>query len=517
MSGRSLRTRLIAAFAAVIFLTLLIVGIGFIFVLGQYQEQRELLRLGTLAGPVTFQVRALEQQGASAAEIADFLARQSDDVDVRIVLATRDGVIFHDTDGTLVGQRIALPAAQRIGPLRRASLLTVEGQQGGRVVFVATALQPPTSSLPERFLGRQSAYLVALASEPLTILRVIREMAPRLLLAALVSLLASVGVAWLLAGSIARPLARMTRAAEEMARGRYDQEIPSQGAGEIGRLATAFNTMAREVARSNRALRDFVANVSHDLRTPLTSIQGFSQAMVDGAVRRPEEFALAGRIVNEEAGRMRRLVEDLLELSRIESGQERLEAADVDLAQLARRARERAARDAAEGGIELILRIGAAPTVRGDWRRLERALDNLLGNAIKHTPPDGVVTLAVGVTGPASHAVVRVHNTGSLIPAEDLPRLFERFYQVDKSRVGAAEGSGLGLAIAREIIQAHGGRIDAESSPAGGTEFSILLPLLDPTGRAGIASVRRAGLVSTVTTPAAAPRVLESTGQRQEP
>src|SRR5215212_3496130 len=170
LTGRSLRTRLIAAFAVVITLTLLIVGVGFLFIMSQYQAQRELLRLGALAGPVTFQVRALEQQGASAAEIVDLLARQADDLDVRIVLARPDGTIFHDTEGSLVGQRIGLSAGQRFGQLRRASLMQVENRPDGQLLFVATTVSPPGSALAERFLGRQSAYVVALASQPWTLL-----------------------------------------------------------------------------------------------------------------------------------------------------------------------------------------------------------------------------------------------------------------------------------------------------------------------------------------------------------
>jgi signal transduction histidine kinase len=540
-SWGSLRSRLIAAFAAIIFLTLVIVGVGFAFVFGQYQAQRELTRLGALAGQVSYQVRAHEAQGASAAEIGDLLARQSDDLDVRIILATPQGRIFHDTQGDLFGQRIDIGASQRIGAFPRARLVNADG--GRRIVFVAGPGGPPGSPVAERFLGRQSAYLVALVSEPLTIAAILREMAPRLLPAALISLLASIGVAWLFAASIARPLARMTRAAEEIARGRYGHAIPEQGADEVGRLATAFNAMAREVAGSQRTLRDFVANVSHDLRTPLTSIQGFSQAMVDGSLRDRDDYAQAGQIINEEAERMSRLVEDLLELSKIESGQAALNLADVDLAALLRGVVGRAERATAERGIDLVYRFDAAPVVRADPRRLERVFDNLLGNAIKHTPRGGRIVLAVGSTAAEAHepdahggrargvarwpgrvgrlperaagqprilepgrgpssgvvaassggqplAVVSVHNTGSAIPPEDLPRIFERFYQVDKSRTGSAEGSGLGLAIAREIVQAHGGQIFATSSPTDGTELAVTIPLLDPAPVAGLGSAR---------------------------
>lgn len=529
LPGRSLRSRLIGAFALIISLTLLLVGIGFLFILRDYREQRELIRLGDLTGSVSFQVRTLEQQGGSAEEMAEFLARQADDLDVRILLASQQGLIFHDTEGSLVGQRINFAAAQRLGSLRRGRLLTVRGPQDQQILLVAGGPSPPGSSLAERFIGRPSAYVVALVSEPLTLAAVVREMAPRLLLAALLSLLASIGVAWLLAASIARPLQRMTRAAEEIARGHYDQTIPAGRRDEVGRLATAFNTMAREVARSDRALRDFLANVSHDLRTPLTSIQGFSQAMIDGSLHDREEYLDAGRIVNDEAARMRRLVEDVLELSAIEAGRGTLEAAPVDLAALVRRTVERVARRAAEGEIELAYRIEATPTVRGDSRRLERVFDNLLDNALKHTPAGGRVTVTVGhvedthrdpvglgrpganadavralrlksartgrngrdgveraVPDDRSCAVVAIHNTGSVIPPEDLPRIFERFYQVDKSRTGSAGGSGLGLAIAQEVVQLHGGRIWATSGD--GTELTVTIPRLDPLSGSGLGS-----------------------------
>jgi signal transduction histidine kinase len=494
LPGRSLRGRLILAFAGIIALTLLLVAIGFIFILRQHQEQRELIRLGALAGPVSFQVRALEQQGASVEEIAGSLVQQADDLDVRMVLIDRQGLISHDTEAgsdRLVGQRIDFAGGQRLGPLRRSRLLRVAEHRDRPLHFVAAAPGPPGAA-GERFPGRPGGHFVALVSEPPTFWLVVREMAPRLVIPALVSLLASIGVAWLLAASIARPLARMTQAAEQIARGNYDQAISEGGADEIGRLGIAFNTMAREVARSQRALRDFVANVSHDLRTPLTSIQGFSQAMVEGALPRGG-YVEAGRIINKEAARMRRLVEDLLELSKIESGEAMLTLEPVELVPLARRAGERAAAEAAERGVELAYRFEARQSVEADLRYIERVLDNLILNAVKHTPRGGKVTLTVtgdkmppGETKP--HASITVHNTGSVIPEQDLPRIFERFYRVDKSRAGSAEGSGLGLAIAREIVQSHGGQISATSSTSAGTEFVVRLPALAGTPVVGLRS-----------------------------
>jgi signal transduction histidine kinase len=503
--GHSLRARLILAFAAIIFLTLVLVGIGFVFIIRQYQEQRELLRLGTLIGPILGQARQVEQQGRNLEDARDFLDRQADELDVRLVMARPTGQIIHDSENRLANQRIDLAAADQLSPFQRARLVSAPGVENPRLRYIF--LQPGGGGGSDRPMlrpGGPNAPMLAIVHEPPTVLSVFREMAPRLTLAALVSLSASIVVAWLLAASIARPLARMTRAAEDMTLGRYAHDIEVRGDDEVGRLATAFNSMMREVARSQRTLRDFVANVSHDLRTPLTSIQGFSQAMVDGALRTPEDYAEAGRVINEEAERMRRLVEDLLELSKIESGQVKLTVGPCELEMLAHRAAERAERRAADQRVSLALAIDETPIVRADARWIERAVDNLLDNALKHTPAGGTVTIAIGrMTVPPGARVISlmgrhsggfgyiaVHNTGSFIPPADQPRVFERFYQVDKARSGTGMGSGLGLAIAQEIVQVHGGWIHVQSSLAGGTEFAVLLPLLDQAAGRAVASLR---------------------------
>jgi signal transduction histidine kinase len=501
--AHSLRARLILAFAAIIFLTLLLVGIGFVFIIRQSQDQRELLRVGTLIGPIMVQARQLDQQGRTLEESRDFLDRQADDLNVRLVLARAPGIIVYDSDESLVNRRIDVQAAEPLSPLQRWRLVVAPGVEDPRLRFIF--LQPGAGPGVERDRPpRPSNVTLAVVHEPPTVLSVLREMAPRLTLAALVSLSASIVVAWLLAASIARPLARMTRAAEDMALGRYDHEIEARGDDEVGRLSAAFNMMMREVARSHRTLRDFVANVSHDLRTPLTSIQGFSQAMVDGALRTPDDYAEAGRVINEEAERMRRLVEDLLELSKIESGQVRLDLGPCELEALAHQAAERAERRVEDQGVEMALAIDEAPLVRADGRWVERAVDNVLDNALKHTPAGGKMTIATGtMTVPTGARVmspvgrraggygyIAVHNTGSFIPPGDQPRVFERFYQLDKARSTSGTGSGLGLAIAQEIVQAHGGWIHVQSSRAGGTEFAILLPLLDRHSGRGVASLR---------------------------
>jgi len=222
-------------------------------------------------------------------------------------------------------------------------------------------------------------------------------------------------------------------------------------------------------------MRDLLANVSHELKTPLTSIQGFSQALEEGAISSPEEYQEAGRIINEETQRMRRLVDDLIELSRLESGQAVVEREPVDLANVLRGCARRFEWQLRESGAEMRLDLKALPSVQGDERRLEQAFANLIDNAVRHAPRGGTIT----VRAEAEDGVVRVavHNTGSYIPPEELPRVFERFFQRDRNRSRGSAGAGLGLAIAREVVQAHLGSISASSDRKQGTEFVVTLPL----------------------------------------
>jgi signal transduction histidine kinase len=292
--------------------------------------------------------------------------------------------------------------------------------------------------------------------------------------ASLTALCLSVLLAAAVARSLAEPLRRMARAAQGIARGQFDQALPLTGPAEVQALAGAFNDMAQQVGKSQQAQRDFVANVSHELKTPLTSIQGFSQAILDGAAESPEARRRSASIIYDEAERMRRLVEGLLDLARLDAGEPALARGPLDLAALLRSVGERLALRAGERGVALRQAIGPLPALTGDSDRLAQVFTNLLDNALKHTPAGGTVTLAAaGVDGGAE---VTVTDTGPGIPAEDLSRIFERFYQVDKSRRASGRGAGLGLAISREIVHAHGGQIHAESVMGLGTKFVVRLP-----------------------------------------
>jgi signal transduction histidine kinase len=252
-------------------------------------------------------------------------------------------------------------------------------------------------------------------------------------------------------------------------------------------LAQDFNTMARQVRASRDAQRDFVANVSHELKTPLTSIQGYSQAILDGTAADPETVERSVTIIHDEAERMGRMVVELLDLARIESGQIVMQREWIDLRTLLENVVERFRMRAEEAGIELTAQVADLPAVTGDGDRMAQVFTNLVENALKHTPSGGRVLLTASLPTPSGvrrlgkgwpRAIeVAISDSGQGIPTEDLPRVFERFYQVDKSRKHTGS-IGLGLAITREIVEAHGGSVKAESIVGLGTRFTVTLPVV---------------------------------------
>jgi signal transduction histidine kinase len=281
--------------------------------------------------------------------------------------------------------------------------------------------------------------------------------------------------------SVAAPLRNISRAARSIARGNYAQRVPATGPREVRDLAANFNRMSQDVQRSQQTLRDFLANISHELKTPLTSIRGFSEALLDGTIDDADGIARSARVINGESNRLLRLVQELLDLSRIESGQASMSDDEFALGELLGHVSEVFALRGEETGVKLEMDTAANSRIRGDFDRLEQVLDNLIDNAFRHTPQGGSVRVTANEIGPGT-VQVTVADTGRGIAPDDLPHLFERFYRANGT---TQPGHGLGLAITREIVRAHGGEIWATSELGHGTTFVFTLPT---AGRAGLSA-----------------------------
>jgi two-component system, OmpR family, phosphate regulon sensor histidine kinase PhoR len=231
-----------------------------------------------------------------------------------------------------------------------------------------------------------------------------------------------------------------------------------------------------ELRRLERVRQDFVANVSHEFKTPLTAIQGFAETLLAGALDDPENNRRFLEIIRNHAMRLARLTNDLLKLARIEAGKMELEFSSVGLLELIEACTETTLLKANRKEITLEITVPPQlPAVRGDAALLRDVLQNLLDNAIQYTPPRGHISVAASAT--AREAVITVADTGIGIPLADSERIFERFYRVDAARSREAGGTGLGLSIAKHIVEAHGGKLWVESTVGQGSKFSFSLPL----------------------------------------
>jgi signal transduction histidine kinase len=273
---------------------------------------------------------------------------------------------------------------------------------------------------------------------------------------------------------IANPLKRLADGARQIESGSYPI-LPKEGPREVQELAESFNKMSKRVQQTEESQRNFLANVSHELKTPLTSVQGFAQSILDGAATTPQDLRQAADVIYTEASRMHRLVIDLLTLSKLEGGTANLQYSPVNLSNLINQVGEKMQPQIQTAGLTISREIEPNQFVLGDADRLAQVFTNLVDNAIKFTPTGGRITLRIQAEQTA--ILASVSDTGPGISSKEEERIFERFYQVDKSRRGgSSRGIGLGLSIARQIILSHNGEIWVTSKPEKGSTFFIRLP-----------------------------------------
>jgi len=451
---KSLRSRLWLSYATMITIALgVVVIVLFIFLIRNpvlYRETSQ--RLRAVQSQISDNPRDIIQNPEALLRIADAN-------NARIVLFDSDRSLLFDSNP----EQPALPFPRRVA-LARNSQFTTDAQ-GGVWLHATSRLQNGT---------------VLVVAAPRPDVRILNVFADELLLPILqggmIALLLSLILAFVISRSVADPLQRVVVAARKYP-AEAMQPVAPRGPQEVQDLTRAFNSMVTRVDAAQKSQRDFVANVSHELKTPLTSIQGFAQAILDNTADTPEARKQAAQIIYDEAGRMHRLALDLLDLARLEGGTADLNMTQVDVGALLRGVAEKFSLQAQKANVRLNVEAPTnLPSLIGDGDRLAQVFTNLVDNALKFTPADGQVALSAKMDGAWIECLVT--DSGIGVDDEALPRLFDRFYQADSSRAGGeSHGAGLGLAIAREIVGAHGGKIAVRSSVGHGTTFTIRLPL----------------------------------------
>ena len=474
----SLRFRLWLTYALVVGVVLTIAGAAVVFYLLRNPaiDRREVQRLRLVSNLMIQRNQAVSAllRNPNSETINQALMRIDNISTARVALYSAEGEILGDSRANSAA---ALPGLSSLQSTSQRELPLFRDADQRQWLYVLTPIE------------NRYYFLVAAPRIKNSLATLLRdEFVSLFSRGALLALVFSLVMAFWIAHWITSPMQRMAQGARSVSSGEF-QPIPLKGPGEVQALAQAFNEMGEKVQASQRSQRDFIANVSHDLKTPLTSIQGFAQAILDGTAEDPAALHQAAEVIYDEAGRMHRMVLDLLELARLDSGVVSFERTRLDLEQVLSDVVEKFTPQSRQAQVDLQLVVSKdLPILVGDHDRLAQVFTNLVENAIKYTPPGGQVLVSAQCAG--DWFEVGVADTGPGISEDQLPRIFERFYQTDKSRSrGSRSGVGLGLAIVREIVQLHGGEISAHNrnisvSPgaaaSGGSLFLVRLPAPRP-------------------------------------
>jgi signal transduction histidine kinase len=473
---RSLRGRFLFYFLVLGVMSLLIFGALFAYFVWRENNREENAAREELVQQAEEMARDLELALALGEEFPDLPIANAERLTQLLRLEGRlldAASVVVDERGVVVAPRpLGMRVPRELEPSLLAGEETVTHQTElgmvGEVFLVCVPLDIP--SQPDYYnlaVAKPADALAATASSGL--LRYV-------LIAGGAALLLSIILALYLSGYVLRPLRGLSRGAWELAHGNLESRVEVTGRDEISELARYFNYMAERIQTSSQLQKDFVANVSHEIRTPLTSIEGFSQALLDDMVESEEDQRRYLTIISEETGRLKRVLEQLLALSRIDAGAWVLQAAPLEVSEYLDAVREKFLPLAREKGIELkVEKRPGIPTIETDRDTLEQVMHNLLDNALKFTPVGGEVMISAD-TLPAGGARLQVRDNGQGIPPDELENIFERFSRVERSRSQRYGGSGLGLAVARELLNLLGGRIAVWSQPGRGTAFTVELP-----------------------------------------
>ena len=459
-----------------------------------YASQSRDLRMDAAQGMQAKLTRLEDYFRSPAWQDSSLSPAQVPDTNGVALLQPSDFILLVTTDGQIAENWGARP--QDAARLAQGLLLAAQ-QNREFTVYQQTVAVTDTASGSHTYaylltvtpiLRRDAVLGFMILGSPSPLSQQLQRLSVSLLLGSLAMLVvAFVGGLWL-ADRAMRPVRSITQTARQISESDLSRRLNLRGRDELAQLGGTFDSMLARLQRAFERQRQFVADASHELRTPLTIINLEVGRVLSGNNRKPAEYQHALQVVDLESNRMTRLVNDLLTLARMDSGQTIVQREDVDLSEVAVEAYERMLPLAENQGIALDIGDLQELPIYGDRQYLLQAISNLIENAIKYSQPGGHVRLEAARLGaPADRdAVLRVTDTGPGIPAEHLPHVFERFYRVDASRArelqedsASPTGTGLGLSIVAWIVRAHHGRIDVSSEVGKGTTFEVCLPLRD--------------------------------------
>lgn len=440
----SLRFRLFVAFTIVI---LVAVGAVYFFVsrttggeIYQYRQQSEQMRFNR----VQFELYRYYRMYGDWGGIQPYVEQWGSLYGYRVILTDVSGIVVADSDGKLLGHQYRPDVQSRhLSPLREGSI--------SGILYISSESSADSPS-------------------PLSLSQSISRF---LLWGTLLAVAIALLFTFFLSRRISAPIKELALTARRLGQGDFSQRVQFQGKGELGELAQTFNSMAADLERAEKLQHNMVADVAHELRTPLSNIRGYLEALRDGLIT-PDAETIGS--LDEEAALLARLVDDLQELALAEAGELKLNRQPEDLSEVINQAVTAIQMQAHSKGISVVTHFSESmPLCQIDFQRIGQVLRNLLNNAVIHTPAGGVITVMAQPQG--NWVEVSVSDTGEGIAPEELPNIFGRFYRVDKSRSRATGGYGLGLSIAKRLVEAHGGKISVQSEPGKGSRFSLTVPI----------------------------------------
>ncbi|MGG1662471.1 ATP-binding protein [Brevibacillus sp. NRS-1366] len=468
--SKSIFRRLLFSFLATVLVGLGISGILLSFFAREYiynTKQEELLRLAKKVNTQIYDSNEINK------ELLDKLAMLDESFDTRIWLFNENGKIVATSmkDEVFTGKSVAVSIADSV--LRGKSAVTELQIEG---------LEDPMLSVSVPWGKGEKVYGGIILHAPIEgIERTFGQMRESILWATLFGIVITTAMVSYLSWSISRPLRTIERTAAEIGRGNYAERVQVDTSDEIGDLAHTINTMAEKLEKVEQerhhleqVRNDFLANVSHELRTPLTAMQGFLEALQDGLVEEEEARQKYYAVMYTETMQVNRLVDDLMDLMKLENNEVNLAKFPVDVGEVINKVAFSFRAEAEEKGIQMVVDVvDELPRIYADKDRIAQILKNLVKNAVKFTEKG-----EIRLTAKSEEKWVRIQvvDTGIGIAADDLNRIWERFFKVDRGRSKNNKGTGLGLAIVKELVELHDGEWNVESMPGHGSTFTVWIP-----------------------------------------